>query len=172
MASRPVYGALGAHGGQVEHYGMGGPVGSFFKGMGTAMAGDPPAGNDAQGPLGFIQGVLGGGDDKGGGGGGGGLIGKVGGLAGLAALSHGGMPTPARPFAQAGPVPGQPTVPGKDTEVNDKVPALLTPKEIVLPLSVTQGPNPPEQAKKFVEHLTRRKSGKGYEKVLKARKKE
>lgn len=50
-------------------------------------------------------------------------------------------------------VPGDPKVPGKNTLKNDVVPAMLTPKEIILPLSVTQAKNPGEAAKAFVEHI-------------------
>jgi hypothetical protein len=48
-----------------------------------------------------------------------------------------------------GPVPGEPNVEGDSTQ-NDTVPAMLSPHEIVLPNSVTQAPNAPEQAEQFV----------------------
>lgn len=56
-------------------------------------------------------------------------------------------------------VPGDPKVPGKNTLKNDVVPAMLTPKEIVLPLSVTQSKDPGEAAKLFVEHIKGKDSG-------------
>lgn len=52
-------------------------------------------------------------------------------------------------MSDGGQVPGQPKVFGDDSR-NDTVPAWLTPKEIVLPLSVTQSPDAPERAAEFV----------------------
>jgi hypothetical protein len=81
-------------------------------------------------------------------------------------MARGGSPT----FAGHGQVPGTPAVPGRvDTEANDKVPAMLSPEEIVLPRSVTKAPNAPEEARKFVEHLTRRSKGGGFSRVAEAR---
>lgn len=68
-----------------------------------------------------------------GGGGGGGLL-------SLLALNKGAV------------VPGKPKV-DHDDKKNDVVPAMLTPKEIVLPLDVTESDNPGEAAKDFVEKL-------------------
>jgi len=48
-----------------------------------------------------------------------------------------------------GTVPGQAQVPGDSTQ-NDTVPARLSPHEIVLPRSVAQAPNAPQEAAKFV----------------------
>ncbi len=49
-----------------------------------------------------------------------------------------------------GPVPGEDApMPGDDT-ANDTVPAMLSPHEIVLPRSVTQSPDAPQQAAQFV----------------------
>ncbi len=49
-----------------------------------------------------------------------------------------------------GPVPGDDApMPGDDT-ANDTVPAMLSPHEIVLPRSVTQSPDAPQQAAQFV----------------------
>jgi len=79
-------------------------------------------------------------------GGGGGGIGSLVGLAALAA-SKGAI------------VPGEPKVNKNDTK-NDVVPALLTPKEIVLPLSVTQAEDAPAAAAKFVAAL-QAEHGKG-----------
>jgi hypothetical protein len=63
----------------------------------------------------------------------------------------------AMPFYQGGmsmkpggQVPGQGQVSG-DSYSNDTVPAMLSPKEIVIPRSITMGKNPGEEAKKFVE---------------------
>lgn len=47
-------------------------------------------------------------------------------------------------------VPGTPIVKG-DNPVNDTVPAVLSPGEIVIPNSILQGKNPGEEARKFVE---------------------
>jgi hypothetical protein len=54
--------------------------------------------------------------------------------------------------ARGGKVPGTPKVARNDPK-NDVVPAMLTPKEIVLPLSVTQSSNAPEAAKQFVARI-------------------
>ena len=51
-----------------------------------------------------------------------------------------------------GPVPGEATVPG-DSEINDTVPARLSPHEIVLPRSVAQDPNAPQKAAQFVGEI-------------------
>lgn len=60
-----------------------------------------------------------------------------------------------------GKVPGAAQVAG-DSERNDTVPAMLSPKEIVLPRSVTMAPDAPQKAAKFVSHLvSRRKFGFG-----------
>lgn len=56
-------------------------------------------------------------------------------------------------MAKGAVVPGEPKFPGKNTTKQDVVPAMLTPKEIVLPLSVTQSKNPGEAAKAFVEKI-------------------
>lgn len=68
-----------------------------------------------------------------------------------------------------GVVPGEPRHPGVNTGANDTVPALLTPKEIVLPLSITQASDAPERAKLFVEHLLRSQGTSGYEDVIRTR---
>lgn len=57
-------------------------------------------------------------------------------------------------------VPGKPKVDGKNTQKNDVVPAMLTPKEIVLPLSVTEADDAPAAAAKFVAAI-QAKNGKG-----------
>lgn len=90
------------------------------------------------------------------GGGGGGDSGLLGGAVGaIAAL-----------FDNGGKVPGEPEHPKTNTEKNDKVPALLTPKEIVLPLSVTQSPNPGEAAKQFVERIKGQDNGQAFKQAL------
>lgn len=55
-----------------------------------------------------------------------------------------------------------------DDEENDTVPAMLSPGEIVLPVSVAQSADAPDQAKAFVEAIRRKSGGqrKGYGKVL------
>lgn len=61
-------------------------------------------------------------------------------------------------------VPGQPMVPGNNP-VNDVVPAMLSPREIVIPNSITMGPNAGEAAKKFVEAelaKSKKKDSSGY----------
>lgn len=50
---------------------------------------------------------------------------------------------------RGGVVPGTAAVRG-DSLKNDKIPAMLSPKEIVLPRSVTLHPNAPDKAKEFV----------------------
>lgn len=56
----------------------------------------------------------------------------------------------AQYFSEGGQVPGLPQVFG-DSEVNDVVPAKLSPGEIVIPRSILQGKNPVQMAAKFVE---------------------
>lgn len=84
--------------------------------------------------------------------------------------AHGG----AIDFRTGGHVPGQPKVKG-DHEVNDVVPAMLSPGEIVLPRSVALAPDAAERAKQFVmaikdkEEAVEKKSKGGpvgYAKVL------
>ncbi len=70
-------------------------------------------------------------------------------------------------FANDGNVPGKAEVRG-DSEENDKVPAMLSPGEIVIPRSIAQAPDAPAKAHDFVAHLVQR-SGSGYGRVLKAR---
>jgi hypothetical protein len=96
--------------------------------------------------------------------------------------AHGGMVPPTSIFhpshpimaalkAKGGPVPGQAQVPG-DSPQNDTVPAVLSPKEIVLPRSVTLSDNPGDSAKSFVEQIKGKSKGKeGYAKVLEAKRK-
>jgi hypothetical protein len=82
-------------------------------------------------------------------------------------MAHGGS-VPVD-FTSGGEVPGEPLV-MEDNEVNDIVPAMVTPEEIVLPLSVTKSPNAPQEAARFVEHLLRSKGQtQGYDRVLEAR---
>lgn len=69
--------------------------------------------------------------------------------------------------AVGGSVPGQAEVSG-NSEENDKVPALLSPGEIVLPRSVTQSPDPEKKAIEFLRHLKIKKGGYGA--VAKAKK--
>lgn len=62
-------------------------------------------------------------------------------------------------LSKGGVIPGKPKV-NHNTEKNDVVPALLTPKEIVLPISVTQAKDAPEAAKQFVMALLAKQGDK------------
>lgn len=66
-------------------------------------------------------------------------------------------------FSGGAVVPGTAVVSG-DSPKNDLVPAMLSPKEIVLPRSVTLAPNAPDKAKAFVEAILARKGRKGMKK--------
>lgn len=77
-------------------------------------------------------------------------------LEGLLGLNEGGAAQLYETLKKGGKVPGQPKHPGKNTEANDTVPALLTPKEVVLPLTVTQSKNAPEAAKQFMIELAKK----------------
>lgn len=80
----------------------------------------------------------------------------------VAHLYHGGMPEEAgtSDFTDGGSVPGEPVV-QHDSVKNDVVPAMLTPKEIVLPISVTQSDNAPEEAARFVARELQKHNGGG-----------
>lgn len=75
-------------------------------------------------------------------------------------------------MADGGEVPGEAEEAGDDPD-NDKVPALLSPKEIVLPRSVTMAEDAPEKAAEFVRALKSRKKKAsdedGYARVARAR---
>lgn len=58
-------------------------------------------------------------------------------------------------FSMGAVVPGKAEVRG-DSEKNDKVPAMLSPKEIVLPRSITLAPDAPEKAREFVADLLKK----------------
>ena len=60
------------------------------------------------------------------------------------------------PMMEGGQVPGEPLV-NYDTPKNDVVVAKLTPKEIVLPLSVTQSDDPVKESAKFVAAIMEKK---------------
>lgn len=62
-------------------------------------------------------------------------------------------------FSGGAVVPGAAMVSG-DSPKNDMVPAMLSPKEIVLPRSVTLAPNAPDKAKAFVSAVLARKGMK------------
>lgn len=107
-----------------------------------------------------------------------GLFGSLGNAAGaaLGVLAEGGeVPGPKSHFGQmlaqggnvgsslkaGGHVPGKPAVGGaKDSYANDTVKALLSPGEIVLPRSVTQGGNPVGDAARFVQAVLAKKGRK------------
>lgn len=63
--------------------------------------------------------------------------------------AHGGQ---ARNMLNGGKVPGQGKVPG-DSYSNDNVPAVLSPREIVIPRSITMGENAPQKAAEFVAKI-------------------
>lgn len=65
------------------------------------------------------------------------------------------LPMLAMLAAHGGKVPGQGEVPG-DSYANDKVPAMLSPHEVVLPRSITMHQNAPEMAKLFMENEMRK----------------
>lgn len=71
-------------------------------------------------------------------------------------------------YLAGGSIPGQAPVQG-DSKKNDNVPALLSPGEIVLPRSVTQGPNMEAKAIEFLRHLKGAQK-KGYGGVIEAKK--
>ncbi len=106
------------------------PPGPGFRIPGLGGGGGPPPGPGFHipglGGGGGLAGLMGGGGGAPGGGGG-----KGGGLSSL--FAHGGQ-----------------TV---DSEKNDTVPAMLSPKEIVLPRSVTLRPDAPKAAAQFVAHI-------------------
>jgi hypothetical protein len=109
--------------------------------------GDDDSDDDSSG--GGLSSLMGGGPmDSMGGSGSSGMMGD----AGMAAMAA----------AKGAVVPGQPKY-NKDTTKNDTVPAMLTPKEIVLPLSVTQAKDPAMAAAKFVAEL-KKKEGKNFAK--------
>jgi hypothetical protein len=78
----------------------------------------------------------------------GGLINAAGGAATMGAKFDGGI------------IEGEPKH-DYDTPKNDTVPTLLTPKEIVLPLSVTQAKDAPEKARAFVEAILKKEGKSG-----------
>lgn len=87
-------------------------------------------------------------------------------LAAVHSIYHG-----ARDMKGGGVVPGEPKV-MRDSPRNDTVPAKLSPKEIVLPISVTQAKNAPEEAARFVarelaKHGAGRKPHEEFKEALK-----
>lgn len=96
--------------------------------------------------------------------------GDAGGLTGMAPLlmmaSQGGQ-IPFNQMLAGGHVPGEPQVEG-DSEKNDVVPTMLSPGEIVLPRSVTQGGDVEKKAVEFLKHLKTKKP-RGYQAVAEAR---
>lgn len=65
-----------------------------------------------------------------------------------------------------GTVPGEAEVPGDSTE-NDTVPAMLSPHEIVLPRSVSQAPDAPQQAAQFVGGIKGQQAPLDFSAILK-----
>lgn len=179
------YGQAGNTLGQAGNaYGAAGSLGGGIAGAGNTMLGTSVQGNQGQNALGVqsslgAQGINAGvaasntkmqGDVMGG-------ILNAGGGAAAAAMAHGGtvgvdgkaLNLAQALMAQGGAVPGQPKSPGKDEPSNDTVPTVLSPKEIVLPLSVAEAPDAPQKAAEFVEQL-KTKAHPTYGHVLKARK--
>lgn len=147
-----------------------------FAGINSPLASapkDPMSG--ATNAVGDASGTAGGGLMAGGpmdalGGGSGGVP-----LVAMLAASHGGdIPSP-HDFRTGGNVPGKAPIPGKNDPRNDIEPALLSPGEEVLPLSVTKSKDPEKAAVTFMKHLKdmkdNEKGPKGYAKVIAARKK-
>lgn len=88
---------------------------------------------------------------------------KFGGVLGTNTMAKGGMakkPVSGEMLAAKGKmVPGTPKV-NHDSLKNDTVPAMLTPKEIVLPLSVTQAPDAAAKAAQFVTAVKAKERGR------------
>lgn len=86
---------------------------------------------------------------------------------GAAFVAHGGMIDGPKSFVakhfhsmkQGGKVPGKAEVDG-DSYANDKVPAVLSPGEIVVPRSITQSPDAAKKAAEFVAAVLSRKGMK------------
>lgn len=144
-------------------------ISANFKKMGQAAAGPFGGGGDKSsggggggggGLGGMLGGMMGGMGGGGGGGGGGGIMSMLPMLAAL--LNKGGEVSPidGTTYAALGKmVPGDAKVKGNSLK-NDRVPAMLSPKEIILPRSVTMHPDAPEKAKKFVEAVLKKNRGK------------
>lgn len=71
--------------------------------------------------------------------------------AGAAGGGGGGVSKMAMPFSDGGKVPGKAEVPG-DSRVNDTVPTMLSPGEIVIPRSIVDHPDAAKLAAEFVKH--------------------
>lgn len=96
----------------------------------------------------------------------------VGEAAPLAVSAHGGkVPFSRALLKSGGTVPGKATVQG-DSEENDTQPTLLSPKEVVLPRTVTMADDAPARAAEFVRQLQgqHKATTNGYGKVLEAKK--
>lgn len=143
---------------------MGGYNNSLTSGQGSINAANAGmAGNMINGQAGVIQGI-------------GGALGlmKSGGAGGAAspaaaapagaAMAHGGLVDGPRSFVgkhlmsmkSGGQVPGKPKVAG-DNPKNDTVPAVLSPKEIVIPNSITMSKDAPKKAADFVAKVLKSK---------------
>ncbi len=99
-----------------------------------------------------------GGADAGGGGGGGGAfpgsaMGYGAGSAGSGAAAYESPEAAAMVLAGGGKIPGKADVPG-DNPRNDKVPAMLSPGEVVIPRTIASNP---DLARQFVAHVMRNK---------------
>ncbi len=77
----------------------------------------------------------------------------------VAQIYHGHKMSPVRNMESGGAVPGKAPVKNNSPK-NDKIPALLSAKEIVLPRSITTHPNAPQKAAEFVQAvLNKRRMG-------------
>lgn len=146
--------ALGlAHGGEVRNYADGGDVssgpssfaGKFLKGWTDDQLASAPT-NDFQ-SIGSQQGQVNP-INKG-------MSSMVSGLIGKLGAANGGMIN----AKEGAVVPGKAKAKG-DNYKNDTVPAMLSPKEIVLPRSVTLSDDAPEKAKAFVMEVLRKRGKK------------
>lgn len=72
----------------------------------------------------------------------------------------GGIGQMAETYATKGKAHGGEIGTGPDDPANDTVPAMLSPGEVVLPLSVTQAEDAPERAKKFLEAIMKSRGAK------------
>lgn len=73
-------------------------------------------------------------------------------------MSKGGAAGFLEALKTGGKVPGKPNYPGKNTQKNDTVPALLTPGEMVIPLEIMSSKDPVRGAAEFVaKHLAQHK---------------
>jgi hypothetical protein len=146
-----ILGLSHADGGMIDKYADGGTVASSYLNQGFgplgAMGANPAMqkglGSLLSGGISKLQSLGGSGATQMAGG-----PGDAGGLdmSAAALAAHGGR---IHNFKPGGKVPGKASVPG-DSLKNDTVPAIVSPGEIVIPRSVAQSKDAPQQAAKFV----------------------